>query len=299
MHSPVLSADGKTLAFVRGGDPFRFGPGELYVKVLPDGQPMALTHDGTPKMGPVFTPDGSRIVYTNSNEAWSSFSVPVAGGTVTLFMPNAAGLRWIAPGQILFSEIETPLVLNMSVVAANENRGKPAILYIPATPQGIAHFSQLSPDRKSVLIVEMDAAVWQPSHHRPFRRTLRRDEGRTSRRSVQVCHLVRRRSMDVFTATVGGESRLWRQRFPSGSPEQLTFGANEAHDVAGEPDGRSLITSLGATQSTVWYTNGTVIGRFLWRDTRIGHGYLPTETECSISSGERRSTAPWWASCGR
>ena len=76
VHSPALSADGKMLAFVRGAEPFKYGPGEIYVKVLPDGQPVALTHDSTPKMGPVFAPDGSRIVYTSSGGDWSSFSRP-------------------------------------------------------------------------------------------------------------------------------------------------------------------------------------------------------------------------------
>jgi hypothetical protein len=78
VHSPALSADGRMLTFVRGADPFKWGAGEIYVKVLPDGQPTALTRDGTPKMAPVFTPDGSRIVYTNSSADWSSFSVPIA-----------------------------------------------------------------------------------------------------------------------------------------------------------------------------------------------------------------------------
>jgi Tol biopolymer transport system component len=253
VHSPALSADGKMLAFVRGADPFKFGPGEIYVKVLPDGQPVQLTNDHTPKMAPVFTPDGSRIVYTNSNAGWSSFSVPVAGGTPALFMPKAAGLRWIAPGEILFSEIKHPPVINMSVVAANENRGQARDLYIPATPQGMAHFSQLSPDRKSVLIVEMDAAVWQPCRLVPFDASSAGTKvGPPGAQCRSAAWSADGRWM-YFTATVGGESHLWRQRFPGGSPEQLTFGSNEAHDVVIAADGRSLITSLGATQSTVWY----------------------------------------------
>src|SRR5262249_25107948 len=56
-----------------------------------------------------------------------------------------------------------------------------------------------------------------------------------------------------FSATVNGDSHLWRQRFPDGAPEQLTFGTNQERGVVAEPGGRSLITSVGATQSVVWY----------------------------------------------
>ena len=50
------------LAFIRGADTF-FGPGQVYVKMLPDGAPVALTHDATTKMAPTFSPDGSVIAY--------------------------------------------------------------------------------------------------------------------------------------------------------------------------------------------------------------------------------------------
>jgi len=60
--APAISADGRMLAFIRGENTF-VGPGDIYVKLLPDGEPVQLTHDGAPKMGPtMFSPDGSRIV---------------------------------------------------------------------------------------------------------------------------------------------------------------------------------------------------------------------------------------------
>jgi hypothetical protein len=51
---------------------------------------------------------------------------------------------------------------------------------------------------------------------------------------------------------VGGQDHLWRQRFPNGKPEQITFGPAEAAGIAVAPDGRSLITSLGMRESAVW-----------------------------------------------
>jgi Tol biopolymer transport system component len=45
---------------------------------------------------------------------------------------------------------------------------------------------------------------------------------------------------------------IWRQRFPRGRPEQLTFGPTEEEGIAVAPDGHSLLTSAGIEQSSVW-----------------------------------------------
>ena len=248
VHSPALSRDGKMLAFVRGREPFEFPVGELYIKAPPDGQPVALTHDGTMKMAPAFDPDGSRIVFTSNN--WSSWTIPVAGGSPTLFRPNAASLRWTNPGELLFSAIKKQP--NMGIVAVSESRGTTRDVYVPPSG-GMAHFSERSPDGKWVLVVEMDINGWLPCRLVPF-------DGSSSGRQVGppagACTSAAW-SPDgqwmYFIATVGGESHLWRQPAADGSPQQLTFGPNEERGVAVDPDGLSVITSVGATQSTVWY----------------------------------------------
>src|SRR5215467_10629833 len=58
IFDPTLSADGRMLAFLRETG----GSAQLYVKLLPDGEPVQLTHDETKiKLAPIFSPDGSRI----------------------------------------------------------------------------------------------------------------------------------------------------------------------------------------------------------------------------------------------
>ena len=42
---PALSSDGRTLAFIRGDSSF-MGAGKIYAKLLPNGEPVQLTHDG-------------------------------------------------------------------------------------------------------------------------------------------------------------------------------------------------------------------------------------------------------------
>jgi hypothetical protein len=59
-----------------------------------------------------------------------------------------------------------------------------------------------------------------------------------------------------FSADASDGYHIWRQSFPGGSPEQLTFGPTEEEGVAIAPDGRTLVTSAGIRESTVWLHDG-------------------------------------------
>ncbi len=61
--------------------------------------------------------------------------------------------------------------------------------------------------------------------------------------------------MMYFSADAGDGFHIWRQHFPAGVPEQMTFGPTEEEGVAVSPDGRSLVTSAGIQESTVWVHN--------------------------------------------
>jgi len=71
------------VTFVRGGPFASSAPrGQIYVKMLPTGDPVQLTRDSSGKAQPVFSPDGSRIIYTTVQSfKWDSWQVPVLGGT--------------------------------------------------------------------------------------------------------------------------------------------------------------------------------------------------------------------------
>jgi len=60
-----------------------------------------------------------------------------------------------------------------------------------------------------------------------------------------------------FSADTGGGFHLWRQRFPEGASEQLTFGASQEEGIAVAPDGRSLITAIGTEQNAMWLHDRT------------------------------------------
>ena len=256
--SPALSPDGRMLTFIRGPLTF-FSPGEVYVKRLPDGEPVQLTTDGTDKMAPQFLPDGARISYSTgigaASPSMDTWVVPVTGGPPQRLLTNAEGMTWFTDraGQlrVLFSEM-TGLGGQMSIVSSTERRTAPQNVYAPPPPAGMAHRSYRSPDGQWVLVVEMDEKSWLPCRLAPF-------DGGSAGKPVGP---VRSQCTDAawspegtwmyFTAMTSNGVHIWRQRFPDGAPEQVTFGAGTEEGIHFAPDGRSFVTSVGTSQSTLW-----------------------------------------------
>ncbi len=256
--APALSPDGRMVTFFRGGKYF-LGEGQVYVKLLPDGESKQLTFDSNAKYDPVFTPDASRVAYTGLSMTagrFDTWTVPVLGGPPARLMVNAAGLSWIGPDRILFSEVMAGTMLHMGIVTAKESRAEERAIYFPAHECAMAHYSWLSPDRDSLLIAEMNCAGgWQRCRVAPM-------NGKSAGVPVgpQGACTAAAWSPDgqwiYLNVGVDGKTHLWRQRWgrgaPQGDPEQITFGPTEEEGLAVAPDGNSLIASVGVRQSSAW-----------------------------------------------
>jgi len=101
-----------------------------------------------------------------------------------------------------------------------------AKIYLPADANGMAHRSFLSPDGRSVLVVEMDVtAAGYPSRVVPFDGgSMGKPAGVLRQPSVPMQRGRQTAIGCIFSANTGNGFHIWRQPFPDGSPEQITFG---------------------------------------------------------------------------
>jgi eukaryotic-like serine/threonine-protein kinase len=143
--------------------------------------------------------------------------------------------------------------LHMVLVTTDQGRGERREVYAGPGERSMIHHSYLSPDGKWVLVVEMGArGDFLPCRVVSFQGT---GGVRVVGPSDGLCTsgAWSPDSKRVYlTVTKGDKSHIWRQRFPNGEPEQVTPGPTSQEGIAMSADGKSLITSVGTEDSTVW-----------------------------------------------
>jgi eukaryotic-like serine/threonine-protein kinase len=250
---PDVSPDGRMIAFVRGPHsnvPEYAVASQVYVKLLPDGDPVQLTRDDTVKFAPRFSPDGSRIVYLTVGQAgFDAWVIPVLGGQEPRrLLTNAEGVSWIGD-RILFSYL-TGKGITMAVATATESRSDERTVFVQ---DGVMdHFSSLSPDGKQLLLAEMGFGGWEPCRLAPFDGTSKGVKVGPQPSECTGATWSPDGKWMYFSANTGTGVHIWRQAFPDGTPEQVTAGVTEEEGIRFSPDGRSFFTSIGTRQSALW-----------------------------------------------
>jgi eukaryotic-like serine/threonine-protein kinase len=184
------------------------------------------------------------------NSGWSTYAVPVLGGEPRLVLTNAAGLTWLDRNQLLFAQIRAGQ--HMGIVTGAATRADIHDVYFPDHERAMAHYARPSPDHTTALIVEMDKdGAWQTCR-------LVSLDGRSPSRTVGPHGQCADAGWSAdgawmyFAVATDGPHHLWRQRVDGDIAEQLTFGPSDENAIAIDPDGRSLVTSIGSRGSTLW-----------------------------------------------
>ena len=220
--APALSADGRLLAFVRNSG-WLLDSGQIWLKVLPNGEPVQLTSALGNVFAPVFTPDGAGVSYSVSDpklNSWDTWTIPVTGaGQPTRLLPNATSLTYIGQHEVMYSEFKGGI--HLGIVTSMDDRSHHRDIYAPSHERGMAHFSYLSPDRQSVLVAEMGSTgEFQNCRLVPF-------DGSSAGYAVgpngrcTSAAWSRDGQWMYFSAMVDGHWHLWRQRYPKANRSRL------------------------------------------------------------------------------
>ena len=217
--------------------------GQIYVKMLPDGEARPLTTDARVKYNLAFSPDGSQIAYTVLEDStFATYTISVLGGDPHLLLSNAAGLTWLDPHHFLFSRLRSGL--HMGIVTESVTGDDFRELYYPPHERAMAHYSYASPDRKSALVVEMNGqGEWTLCQLISLEGAVVPTTGGTRRR-VHCRGLVPRWNLDVFHRDRRRPESLMAPAISDGSPRADHLRPRRGGRI-GNPARRPLRRHLG------------------------------------------------------
>ena len=250
--APSLSPDGRMVTFMRGDDVF-LSSGQIYVKLLPNGESVQLT-----------TAAG-RSVRTGVYTGRIADRVYACDCRCLGYLDRSGARRPAdaAPAQRLRTHVDRR---STGAVFRDQDRPPHGDRDRDGKPGGLArdlYSAERARDGALLLRVAGPSVGSRRRDDRHARVSLNRAGWYRSMEALpgrqvgpQGTCTSAAWSPDgqwmYFGATVGGSSHLWRQKFPDGAPEQITFGPLEEEGIALAPDGRSLVTSVGTRRSAIW-----------------------------------------------
>ena len=256
--APALSPDGRMVTFMRGGE-FFYSSGQIYVKLLPNGESVRLTNDADGKYrAGVHAGRLADRVYRRAHHGRFR-------GLGYLDRSRARGPADAVPAQRVWSHLDRRAP---GALFRDQDRDR--------RPHGDRDRDGQRGPKRGRSIFRRTSSRWRTTHTR--RRIVNRCSSlrwTNPTRSINragCCHSMeahragrsalraparqppglRTERGCILGRGLDAAAHLWRQKFPDGRPEQITFGPIEEEGVALAPDGRSLVTSAGNRRSGIW-----------------------------------------------
>ncbi len=227
IDSPILSPDGRTIAFTSSVD----GYDQLFVMLTSGGQPLQLTKDEGNKRPLAFSADGNEILFGPSIGDFEIWAIPTLGGAPRR-LGNGAVVTPSADGRSLLIATYDHRILRADASGSNTE--------VLATLTAQDNIIQLlpSPDGKGLyifcvapgkyLVKKLEFGTPNPvvvgEIPDPVNRTSWAEPGK----SLYISRLVK------------GIVNIWEYSLADGSLRQITFGPGPDTDPLADPSGKGL-----------------------------------------------------------
>jgi eukaryotic-like serine/threonine-protein kinase len=194
--SPAISPDGKTFAFSKGGD--------IFVQRVAGQIPLNITN--APQFNndmPMFSPDGSHIVFRSEREGGGIFVIGATGESVTRLTDLGYDPSWSPSGK--------------EIIFATQRGDDPSNLIIAQSKAWILNVG--SGARRQIALDDVLQPRWSPHGHRIAYWKIRRD------------------------GPITGERHIWTARFDGSDARAVTDDRATNWDPMWSPDGGFLYFS--------------------------------------------------------
>ena len=236
--APAVSPDGTLLAYAsdRSGD----GNLDIWVRRLPNGEPIRLTEHPAPDTEPDFSPDSSTIVFASARDGGAILTVPALGGKITRIAGAGARPRFSPDGSavLYFVGLYDASSLGQQTIEAVSLRGDESRRVAPGqapvwSPDGEFVISTAQSARGDWILTNVQSGESVPLGIADYLRSHSLSPSAYSGSWFRPDRFDPQTNAVVFTARLSDGLNIWRLSLdpqnwePTSPPERLTFGVGD------------------------------------------------------------------------
>jgi Tol biopolymer transport system component len=233
---PTISPDGRSVAFVSNRD----GHYNIYVTLVSGGSLVQITDSPDLKESPRWSPDGTKLVYSQLNDSGvhDIWEVPALGGTPRRLIFGAKDPDWSPDGRSL-------AYLNMAddtiwiSDASGQNRRR--VMPPPASPLANTE-PRFSPDGRELAFILRPGGPYGELAVADIASGKVRQLTHDNALALSPAWSPDGRSI-YFASSRGGTMNIWKIAATGGVPEQITSGQGDDAELDVSKDGKRIVFS--------------------------------------------------------